>query len=518
MSRTLAVDDDRDGRDLAAKRLKEERPFALLLTCAYAAIVVVVCLHHEPWRDEADPWLAARDMSLPELFRWLGPAGTPGLWYLLLMPLAKLGLPYVSMSLLHASLAIAAAGVIAFFAPLPRIFKVLILFSRFLLYEYAIIARSYVLTFLLLMLIAVVMTRQKRRDWLLGMLLFLLFNTNVHSFCIAAAICFVVAVDLTRSRQWSRSAVVGASLAAMGGVLAFWQILPAARVHPGVPPGWAGIRDATLQIFFPYIPPYIGFFRANSHGHEWLAEVSYVAIHCFSAALILAILYQLRHAAKAIAVFVMGALPLFYIFATRWYSDERHAGLVFLLLVFVMWIGGWPSPQSQGKASRLTALALAVPLLFSCVAALDWSWKDFRYDYSGSRAAARFLRANALTQVPIAAFPDYAGESLLPYLPGTRFWYVNRAAFGTFTDWSRPWHDLSDEEVLRRVRQEFPARAHVLIVARQPLKDPVSNGYQLVFLNTAYIFVDLPRRENYYIYLYRGDRGAIRTTAFKIFP
>jgi hypothetical protein len=510
MSQTPIVDDDRGACELATQRLKGEKTFAFLLTCAYAAIVLVVCLHHEPWRDEADPWLAARDMSLPELFGWLGPAGTPGLWYLLLMPLAKLGLPYVSMSLLHASLAIASAAVIAFAAPFPRIFKVLILFGKFLLYEYAIIARSYVLTLLLMMLIAVALTRQKKRWWVLGVLLFFLFNTNVHSFCVAGAICVVVTIDLTRTRRWSRSALVGAAIAGLGAVLAFLQILPAARVHTGVPPGWASIRDGLLQMFFPYIPPYIGFFRAHSHGQEWVAEVNYTALHFFSAGLILAILYQLRHAPKAIAIFVLGALPMFYIFATRWYSDERHAGLVFLLLVFAMWVGGWPSPRAQTWASRLTASALSVPLFFSCVAALVWSWKDIRYDYSGSRAAAQFIQANALTQLPIAAFPDTPGESLLPYLPGTRFWYVNQGAFGTFTDWPGHWKaegiNFSDQEIVRRVRQQFPGAPHVLIVAREPLEKPGGYGYELVFQNTEYIFIQQPRRENYYIYVHRHDR------------
>jgi hypothetical protein len=487
-----------------------EHRYAFFLTCAYAAIVLTVCLHHEPWRDEADPWLATRDMSLPQLFRWLGPAGTPGLWYLLLMPLAKLGLPYVSMSLLHASLAIAAAGVIAFAAPFPRLFKVLVLFGKFLLYEYAIIARSYVLTLLLMMLIAVVLTRKRKRWRLLGVLLFLLFNTNVHSFCIAAVTCVVVAIDLWRKGQWSRNAVVGAVIAGLGGVLAFLQILPAVNMHTGVPQGWRAIGDALLQIFFPYVPPYIGFFRAHSHGQEWLAEVNYTAIRCFGAALILGILYQLRHAPKAVAIFVLAALPLFYIFATRWYSDDRHAGLIFLLLVFVMWIGGWPSRESAGNGPGLTGVALAATLLLSCFAAIVWSWNDICYDYSGSRAAAEFIRVRSLTQLPIAAFPDTPGESLLPYLPGTRFWYVARQDFGTFTDWRQHWEvegiSVSDQEILRRVRQKFPSTPHVLVLAEKPLQNPAANGYELVFQNTEHIFVEYPRRENYYIYLHRDNR------------
>jgi hypothetical protein len=483
---------------------RNQRQFAFVLTCVYAAIVLIVSLHHEPWRDEADPWLATRDMSLPQLFRWLGPAGTPGLWYLLLMPLAKLGLPYASMSLLHAGLAITAAGVFAFAAPFPRLFKVLILFGKILLYEYAIIARSYVLTYLLLMLIARVLTREKKRWWLLGILLFFLFNANVHSFCIAGAICLVMAFEMWRRREWSGDAAIGGSIAALGGILALLQILPAAHVYTGIPPGWPAVGDALSQAFFPYLPAYIGFFRSHSHGHEWVAEANYAAFRCFGAVLLLAILYQLKRAPQAIAIFILSALPLCYIFATRWYGGDRHAGLVFLLLVFAMWLGGWPSEQSEGNISGLTAFALAVTLFLSSAAAIAWSWQDIRYDYSGSRSAAQFIRDQSLTRLSIAAFPEDRTESLLPYLPGTRFWYVTRREFGTFVDWKTHWNvdaeSFTDQEIIGRVHQQFSSTPHVLVMAERPLANPSTDGYQLIFHNTERLFGEHARSETYYIY------------------
>ena len=56
-------------------------------------------LCHENWRDEAQAWLLARDLSIPELFEQMSYEGHPCLWHLLLMPLVRLGLPYISMAL-----------------------------------------------------------------------------------------------------------------------------------------------------------------------------------------------------------------------------------------------------------------------------------------------------------------------------------------------------------------------------------------------------------------------------------
>ncbi|HXE51483.1 MAG TPA: hypothetical protein VN541_00620, partial [Tepidisphaeraceae bacterium] len=176
----------------------------------YAAVVLLVALRHEPWRDEADVWLAARDMTPAQLFRWLGGAGTPGLWYLMVMPLAKLGLPYVSMTLLHVVLAIAACGLLVFAAPFPRWFKCLVAFSYPFCFQYAVVARTYVLDVLLLWLIAMALTARNRRMWVVGLLLFLLANANTHGLFIAAVIGLVVAIERVRERNVSADAIAGA--------------------------------------------------------------------------------------------------------------------------------------------------------------------------------------------------------------------------------------------------------------------------------------------------------------------
>ena len=49
----------------------------------YAILLAVVLWKHEPWADEAQAWLIARDCSGVELlFQRLRYEGHPGLWYL----------------------------------------------------------------------------------------------------------------------------------------------------------------------------------------------------------------------------------------------------------------------------------------------------------------------------------------------------------------------------------------------------------------------------------------------------
>src|SRR6185503_5008133 len=102
------------------------RPLAGLILIIFVAGTLFVALHHEPWRDEADAWLSARDLPLTEMLPdWTAHAGTPVLWYLILKTIVHSGLPYAAETIVNLVLIWAAAAVLLLFAPLTRLTKIL---------------------------------------------------------------------------------------------------------------------------------------------------------------------------------------------------------------------------------------------------------------------------------------------------------------------------------------------------------------------------------------------------------
>lgn len=75
-----------------------------LALASYLLLNGVLLWCYDPWRDVAQAWLIARDLSVPELFAQLRYEGHPCLWYLLLMPFAKLGFPYPPCGVDHLAL------------------------------------------------------------------------------------------------------------------------------------------------------------------------------------------------------------------------------------------------------------------------------------------------------------------------------------------------------------------------------------------------------------------------------
>ena len=119
----------------------------------YAGTLLVLLLNHEPWRDEMQAWLLARDSASPlELWRNTRYEGHPLLWHLLLWLLSRWSQKPLTMQLAHAAIAVLTAGVFLAFAPFPRWLKVLWVFGYFPLFEYGVISRNYGLTVLFLFL------------------------------------------------------------------------------------------------------------------------------------------------------------------------------------------------------------------------------------------------------------------------------------------------------------------------------------------------------------------------------
>src|SRR5215471_13552564 len=131
-----------------------------LTLAAYAGLVAFTILHHEPWSDEAQAWQVARSLPVTEIFRtYIRYEGHPGLWHLLLSGFIRLGGTYDGLHWLCGAIAFVSASLLVFFSPFPRYLRLALPFTFFLPYQYAVVARGYVLAPLLLFLIAMVWRR-----------------------------------------------------------------------------------------------------------------------------------------------------------------------------------------------------------------------------------------------------------------------------------------------------------------------------------------------------------------------
>lgn len=143
---------------------------------------------HELWKDEWQAWMVSRDLSLTDMLAFLNYEGHPSLWYLYLkfwtfLPIQE----EISVQIAHVFLVFLSSYFLLLRISLPSLWKALMAFSYFFIFEYGVINRGYVLV-ILLSLIAVDLISRNNKSWLLGFTLFLLCQTEAYGVIIAGAI------------------------------------------------------------------------------------------------------------------------------------------------------------------------------------------------------------------------------------------------------------------------------------------------------------------------------------------
>jgi hypothetical protein len=440
------------------QRAVDERRFVVVLVVVFAAVTLFVAWHHEAWRDEADGWLFARDGGLGDFLAYTRHGGTPGLWLLILMPIAKSGLPYFSQAVLHWAIACASVAILAMYAPFSRLTKALIAFSYFFSYEYAVIARSYALTVLLAFLAAVL---YRKRPIAFAIVVALLFNVNAQGFALA------IAFAILAGRDWRRIAIMAA------GAIASWLQVRT----PSDPARHAGIHAPIPEVFqwsvgnafFPTVPPLLGF--------------------ALGMVVLLAITISIRRSREAMLMLWLPTAGLAMLYVYIWIGGLRHAGFFLIAAILAVWVAG--------GVDRIASVVLNIALAVSCAVAVTFWVRDYRANFSGAAEMAAYVRQ---TSAPIAAHNLTQCEALLPYLPGRSFWYAGLEEDGTFLKW-----DAAFERALSvpypvaeaRAKQHFAGKKWLLLFNVE-MPDPAAHGFRLLYTNRRPIFEKTD--EHYWLY------------------
>lgn len=171
---------------------------------AYVVVIVCVMAFHEPWFDEAQSWLIARDASFRDILL-LRPhyEGHPPLWWLMLAIPAKLGVPYeIGLKGVQLVCAAVMAWLLVFRSPFPPLVAVLLPFTYFPCFQYGVTSRPYALMCAAIFLVADCWKGRDRHPWCLTLSLLLLCCTSSYGIALACAVALVwVARVLLQARS-----------------------------------------------------------------------------------------------------------------------------------------------------------------------------------------------------------------------------------------------------------------------------------------------------------------------------
>ena len=453
-------------------------PVRAALWAAWLAGATFLVVHHVMWRDEIRAlMLAGRGGTLGEMIVQIRGYGHPALWHILLRSALTLYPGPIVLPILAFVIGAMASALLAFKAPFRPFVLALALFGAFSIYEYVALARNYGISVLILFTIAWAYGRFRDRPGLIGLLLFALCNTNIHSVVLAGAFLLFWAVDLLRSdgkgnARALRSFTVAAFLTLAGVAACFWQVYPPVDDAAMLPSAKTSLLSLPTLIatrlgpaFYELMPPNL---------RDGLSVIILLP------ALLLVNLLELRRSSAALVATMAALIGLETVFLVIYPGSYRHQALFIAFLLTMLWIVEDSRTQSGSEVARdgirpalIVLLALQVyssALIFARVAS--------GIPESRSRDLAALLARPTLQDAILLGDPDTMLEPVSYYVQNP-IYLVRERRFGRTPTFS---HAAARQPMtIGRIlssAQALHARTHrpIVIALTEPLDPGMAYG------------------------------------------
>lgn len=509
--------------------------FTALIVITFLFLGLLGILNHEIWRDEAQAWLIARDSSsIINLFENLRYEGHPALWYLLLYWLTRFTHNPIAMQVLHIMLATAVVYLFVRYSPFTTLQKIFFSFGYFALFEYALISRSYVLAFLLVLLFCILFRKRPNNYPLLSVLLFFLSNTSFYGLVLAFSLGTALILEYILERKKIEFSSIKQSTRIIS-LLVFILGMTAAVVQLLPPPdsGYAwdiGIKasDVVAGSLYPrkfvqavsiiwnsYVPIPIPF-KLNFWNTNILFAFPIKAplwAFLFSLGLLFASIMLLIHKPFPLFAYLCGTLGIIAFTYLKFPGSLRHHGHLFILFLACLWISSYYDKSdllSSFLNRRLRGIAdfldkyknqlLTIILAAHLIAGIFAYSVDLFYPFSSSKEAARFIKKQQMSDLVIVGSEDKK-ISPLSALLDKKIYYPESNTFGSFVVLNNQRKRVKSRQVLDQVSEMIKQKDQDILLI---LDNKLTYKYQsnvITVKNLKQYPRSIDPQEDYYLYL-----------------
>ena len=344
-----------------------------IVFAAFVCMGVFAGLHHEPWADEAQSWLIARDTNnLIDLLKAVKYEGTLPTWHLINKAFQLAGLDYDHIFVIP--LVFSAIGVILlFFTDAPLWSKIMLPFSFFVVYQNSVVARQYAMVFPAMMLIVIFYRKRFDVPVRYHLALFLLALTSSYGVVVSCSFMLWDFIGMARKRfsdPLYKKTVIPFFVTGIVIVVMSYLTLPP--------------DDCSMYLTqFPF---------AQNASKALLFDIgNSIVQYVFLAFVLLLLVYYFRH---VLVRFLVIFAPLI-IFMNIVYQREWHMTYLFFLIVSLMIIFyedfKKPVKPVEKTGNRIAGGIVTVLLAVQCFTGFYSIFYDYRYDYSASKEIAEYL-------------------------------------------------------------------------------------------------------------------------------
>lgn len=377
---------------------------SIIITLIYSIITLNTVLHHEVWADEAQVWQICTHLSIKDLLIHLKNEGHPALFYLMIMPFAKLFSDIIYMKLLCWLFMCFSVFLLLYYSPFKLYTKIAIILSAGFLYFFPVLARNYSIIPFLVFLAAILYKKSKQYPILYAIILALIANTHIimFMFTICLGIIFYYENIILEIRKGFSNKLIKNFIAILiiiiGLLFIFFELSNTPNSNVFLEINIYNNLLVTLRIFL--------LFFINSYNYDiGLNTALNNPILDLLSILFLIILYILlfinllinNKKLFAVALLSIGFQLGIYIFAYNSFVYVNRIFCAHIILIFCFWVllqnnNFKPKYKIFGKKSINILLTLF--FMLTIYNGINYTKLDLSLNYSGAKETADYIRAN----------------------------------------------------------------------------------------------------------------------------
>lgn len=464
--------------------IKKNR-FVIIVTGLYFVVSAILVLNHEPWTDEANPYLIAKYINFSNFFEILRGEPHPILWTLLLAPFAKLGLPLIASHVISLVIMTVAVWLLVKYAPFPKWVKVMIALSAAFFYFNPVISRDYCLVPLAVVLTCMAYRDRFRHPIKYSLCIALLLQTHFLAAGLAAILYvgfFVEGLKRRVDARWMGCSVlvVGASVVlgfvcAIGSLMGQVIIQETMQCCDGVElPNLMEYFSSIDGAIFGTIAPVIDVTLGLALFYLWMKyrkQFWYLLVAVIVNLGVLSFIYRVQGNPQKDAINLLFFLAVFWMIHAE---KPKNA-----LKKLQMKIKRMATVQILRKKVPLSVVIFTLPFALSVPNALMASAYDLTQPFSGSRIMADYMNKN-LPAGSVIVVPSYGALSALTVVAmelteGRMIWDALNEEPLTYIDYTLPTrvesYVVSVEEIAEVVEGNFGDADNVYYLAGESVPD-----------------------------------------------
>lgn len=380
--------------------MKKEQITNIILLLLYCVITLFSVLHHEIWADEAQVWQLCRNLNIPELINHLHNEGHPSLFYLLVMPFAKLSSNIIYMQLFCWLAMCFSVYVLLFKSPFNFLVKLAILSSAGFIYFLPVMARNYAIIPVLVFLAAYLYSKKRENPILYGVVLFFLANTHaIMTGFVGILLCMYI-YEIIKEKDLRTQKNIGAIyIITIGLLCVFLQLYNTTSSNEFIT-----YKEKTPYLFtafkiilFFFLNAYNKMITINKTIPFAIIDIPLILTMITSFVLLLVNLYHNNKKAFLICSIGMGFQFAVYIFvySLNQYVTRIFAGLI--ILIFCFWIVFKENTFDETNKlfnKKGTTVLISLFFFLTTYNGINFIIKDYKYEYTGGKQTAKFIKEN----------------------------------------------------------------------------------------------------------------------------